>query len=288
MKSRLFFLIITMTVLLFCGARIVQSKISNTHDVPKPLQLFNGKDLHDWTPKIRLHEAGENYQNTFRVKDGLMQVRYDGYDDFNKQYGHIAYNTPFSYYILRVEYRFVDEQVAGGEGWAWRNSGAMLHGQAPHTMPKDQDFPISIEGQFLGGNGTDNRPTSNLCTPGTNVVIDGETYTPHCLTSSSKTYHGDQWVTADFVVLGDSLVQHILDGEIVLQYNSPTIGGGNVSNYDPAAKEDGKRLIEGYIYLQSESHPIDFRKVELYDLSPYKNDSKKIDDIIHKVLKLKR
>lgn len=289
MKSRLFFLFVTVSVLLFCSVRVVESKITNSKaHLPSPLQLFNGKDLRDWTVKIRFQEPGEDPSNTFRVKDGLMQVRYDGYEDFNQQYGHIAYNTPYSHYILRVEYRFVGDQAPGGEGWAWRNSGAMLHGQAPSTMLKDQDFPISIEGQFLGGNGTDERPTSNLCTPGTNVVIDGETYTPHCLTSSSQTYHGDQWVTADFVVLGDSLVQHILDGEIVLQYNSPTIGGENVSAYDPAIKQDGKRLTSGYIYLQSESHPIDFRKVELYDLAPYQDSPEKIDEIIKKVLKTKR
>src|SRR5690606_39475466 len=179
---------------------------SSANDLPSPIQLFNGKDIDDWTAKIRLHEVGENYANTFRVEDGLLKVRYDGYDEFNQQYGHLAYNTPYSYYLLRVEYRFVDEQVKGGEGWAWRNSGAMLHGQPPTTMLKDQDFPISIEGQLLGGNGKEERTTSNLCTPGTNVVIDDTLFTPHCTSSTSKTYHGDEWVTADFLVLGDSLI----------------------------------------------------------------------------------
>lgn len=258
---------------------------SKTEDTPTAIQLFNGKDIQDWTPKIRLHEVGENYANTFRVEDGLLKVRYDGYDEFNQQYGHIGYNTPYSYYVLRVEYRFVDEQVKGGEGWAWRNSGAMLHGQDPKTMLKDQDFPISIEGQFLGGNGKDERTTSNLCTPGTNVIMNDKLFTPHCVSSTSKTYHGDQWVTAEFVVLGDSVMKHILDDKVVLEYYKPQIGGGNVENYDPAQKTDGKLLSQGYIYLQSESHPIDFRKVELYDLSPYKGDKAKLEEIIQKVLK---
>src|SRR5690606_36582803 len=122
------------------------------------------------------------------------------------------------YYLLRVEYRFVGDQANGGEGWAWRNSGAMLHGQDPQTMLKDQDFPISIEGQFLCGDGSAERTTSNLCTPGTNVVIDGKLFRPHCKSSTSKTYHGDQWVTAAFLVLGDSVIKHILDGEVVLEY----------------------------------------------------------------------
>lgn len=267
-----------------CTSAVNNTSSSAVDDSPQPIQLFNGKDIDDWTAKVRLHEAGENYANTFRVEDGLLKVRYDGYDEFNRQYGHLAYNTPYSYYLLRVEYRFVDEQVNGGEGWAWRNSGAMLHGQDPNTMLKDQDFPISIEGQLLGGNGTDERTTSNLCTPGTNVVMADTLFTPHCISSTSKTYHGDDWVTADFLVLGDSLIQHILEGEVVLQYSKPQIGGGNVADYDAAQKTDGKLLDQGYIYLQSESHPIDFRKVELYDLSPYKEDKSKLDEIIQKLL----
>ncbi|WP_437921714.1 3-keto-disaccharide hydrolase [Sphingobacterium sp. LRF_L2] len=260
-----------------------QTKKSDSN-IPKPIQLFNGKDIKNWTPKIRLHETGDNYANTYRVEDGLLKVRYDGYDDFNQQYGHLAYNTPYSYYLLRVEYRFVGEQVKGGEGWAWRNSGAMLHGQDPKTMLRDQDFPISIEGQFLGGNGTDARTTSNLCTPGTNVVLNQELFTPHCTSSTSKTYHGDQWVTAEFLVLGDSIIRHILDGNVVLEYAKPQIGGGNVENFDPKQKPDGKLLEQGYIYLQSESHPIDFRKVELYDLSPYKKDKNQLENVIKELL----
>ncbi|MFB2118818.1 DUF1080 domain-containing protein [Parapedobacter sp. 2B3] len=249
---------------------------------PEWVQLFNGKDLNDWTVKIAKHEVGENYANTFRVEDGLMKVRYDGYTDFDFQYGHIHYNTPYSAYLLRVEYRFTGEQAPGGEGWAWRNSGAMLHGQDPQTMLKDQDFPISIEGQLLGGDGTNERTTSNLCTPGTNVVMekDGELFTPHCINSTSKTYHGDQWVTAEFLVLADSVVHHIIEGDTVLTYYKPQIGGGSVSNYDPAVKQDGKVLKSGYISLQSESHPIDFRKVELLDLEPYLHDQAKLQQVL--------
>lgn len=268
--------------LLFVGCA-TQSNSQTSGKLPKAIQLFNGKDMKDWTPKIRLHEVDENYANTFRVEDGLLKVRYDGYEEFDQQYGHLAYNTPYSYYLLRVEYRFVGEQVKGGEGWAWRNSGAMLHGQAPSSMLKDQDFPISIEGQFLGGNGKDERTTSNLCTPGTNVVIDDKLFTPHCVSATSKTYHGDQWVTAEFLVLGDSVIQHILDDQLVLEYHKPQIGGGGVSNHDPAQKQDGKLLDKGYIYLQSESHPIDFRKVELYDLAPYKDNKAKLTEVIEKL-----
>lgn len=273
------------TFLLSCNTAKKQS--DSVSKVPKPIQLFNGKDINDWTVKIRLHEVGENYKNTFRVEDGLLKVRYDGYDDFDRQYGHLGYNKPFGYYVLRVEYRFVGDQAKGGEGWAWRNSGAMLHGQSPETMLKNQDFPISIEGQFLGGDTTptSERTTSNLCTPGTNVVYRNELFTPHCVSSTSKTYHGDQWVTADFIVLGDSVVRHVLEGETVLEYYKPQIGGGNVSDYDKAQKKDGQLIKSGYIYLQSESHPIDFRKVELYDLEAYKNNPTALDKITNTIIK---
>ncbi len=283
MKLRSLTLSLALGLLCACGSHAQVSQ--KAAKAPKAIQLFNGKDIKNWTPKIRLHEVGENYANTFRVEDGLLKVRYDGgYDSFDQQYGHLAFNKPYSYYVLRVEYRFVGEQTKGGEGWAWRNSGAMLHGQDPKTMLKDQDFPISIEGQLLGGDSKNERTNSNLCTPGTNVVIKEKLFTPHCLSSTSKTYHGDQWVTAEFVVLGDSLIQHVLDGQVVLSYNKPQIGGGNVENFDPKQKIDGKLLDSGFIYLQSESHPIDFRKVELYDLSPYKGNPERLDAAVKAAL----
>lgn len=249
------------------------------------INLFNGKDLKDWTVKIAKHDLNDNFANTFRVEDGMMKVRYDGYTNFDKQYGHIHYKNPYSYYLLKVEYRFVGEQAKGGEGWATRNSGAMLHGQDPKTMLKDQDFPISIEGQLLGGDGTHERHTSNVCTPGTTIYMDDKLTTAHCLESKSKTYHGEQWVTAEFLVLGDSVIKHFVNKELVLQYTKPQIGGGSVSNFDPKVKQDGKALTGGYISLQSESHPIDFRKVVLFDLAPYAKDQKKLDQVITSIMK---
>ena len=247
--------------------------------------LFNGKDLDDWTVKIRTHDLGENFANTFRVEDGLLKVRYDRYSSFDRQYGHIFFNTPFSYYLLKVEYRFVGDQCPGGEGWAIRNSGAMLHSQDPKTMLKDQDFPISIEGQFLGGNGKDKRTTCNLCTPGTNVVMADTLFTPHCINSQSETFHGDQWVTAHFIVLGSEEVHHLVGQDTVISYYQPQIGGGNVAPVDLKEKVDGMPLASGYISLQSESHPIDFRKVALVDLSSVKNDRKKLEELVKKALK---
>ncbi|WP_194774836.1 3-keto-disaccharide hydrolase [Pararhodonellum marinum] len=268
---------LTLSVALFsCDNK----ETSEIEEKPEWRQLFNGQDLDDWLIKITGFELHDNFANTFRINDGLMQVRYDGYEKFEGQFGHIFFNEPFSHYLLRVEYRFVGEQPPGGQGWAYRNSGAMLHSQDPATMLKDQDFPISIEGQLLGGDGENPRTTSNLCTPGTHVVIDGELITDHCVSSTSKTYHGEDWVTAEFMVLGDSVIHHILEGESVITYFDPQIGGGNVNPVDPEIKRDGQALESGYISLQSESHPIDFRTIELMDLSPYKNDPEKMKSIL--------
>lgn len=230
-------------------------------------QLFNGRDLQDWVPKITGYDLGDNFGNTFRAENGMMKVSYDQYDKFGGRFGHIFYRRKFSHYIVAVEYRFVGEQVAGGPVWGFRNNGIMVHCQPPETMLKDQDFPISIEVQLLGGRGSGERPTANLCTPGTNVVLNGGLYTTHCLNSSSKTYHGDQWVRVEAMVLGDSVIRHMVNGETVLAYEMPQIGGGSVNHFDPKVKEDGKLLTEGYIALQSESHPTEFRKVELLNLA---------------------
>lgn len=238
----------------------------STPDAKEWIQLFNGRNLEGWAVKITGHDLHDNYLDTFRVEDGVLKVSYDRYREFGGKFGHIFYRGKFSHYRLAVEYRFVGAQASGGPNWAIRNSGAMLHSQSPESMGKDQDFPISIEAQFLGGLGTAERTTANLCTPGTHVIFRGALFTQHCVNSSSGTYHGDQWVRVEMEVLGSSSVRHIVDGETVLAYEKPQIGGGSVSRFDPAEKQDGKLLEEGYISLQAESHPVEFRKVELLNL----------------------
>ncbi len=234
------------------------------------IPLFNGKNLDGWTPKIAGHPLGENFADTFRVENGVLKVSYDGYEKlgerFGERFGHIFYKEPFSHYRLRIEYRFVGEQCKGGPGWAVRNSGVMIHGQPPETMAKDQSFPVSIEVQFLGGDGKNPRHTGNLCTPGTNVVLGGKLERRHCTESKSKTFHGDQWVTAEVEARGSKSIKHFIDGELVLDYSEPQL-----DESDKDAKKlikDGKILLEGgSISLQAESHPIEFRKVEIQKLA---------------------
>lgn len=231
-------------------------------------QLFNGENLDGWTPKIRFQDVGDDPARTFRVEDGLLKVRYDGYDNFNEAFGHLFYDQPFSHYRLRTEYRFVGKQCEGGPGWAIRNSGLMIHGQPADTMARDQKFPVSIEVQLLGGDGQNKRPTLNLCTPGTNVVYQGKLFRPHCTKSSSKTYHGNGWVTAEIEARGHQVIKHIIDGQVVLQYEEPQLDPSDTDAQRILQQDDEIKLTGGSISLQSESHPVDFRKVEILVLKP--------------------
>lgn len=254
--------------LLLCALLLAGSLAAqNDPDREEWVQLFNGRDMTGWIPKINGYALGQNYGNTFRVEDGVLKVGYDDYDDFGERFGHLFYeNESYGYYRLRVEYRFVGEQAPGGAGWARRNSGIMIHGQPAKTMGLHQNFPISIEVQLLGGLGEGPRTTLNLCTPGTNVVMDGKLVTRHCTNADTPTFDGDQWVTAEALALGSSTIRHIYNGKTVLEYELPQVGGGTVDGFDPAAKPDGKLLERGSISLQSESHPVEFRKVELLEL----------------------
>lgn len=243
-------------------------------DAPSPpeeewMQLFNGKDLKDWKIKFAGHDLGDNYLDTFHVADGVLKVDYSKYDSFDAKFGHIFYKDSFSHYRLRAEYRFVGKQVPGGPGWAFRNNGLMLHCQSPESIEKGQDFPASIEVQLLGGPGGDSkRSTANLCTPSTNVVMDGKLLTRHCLDSKSETYHGDQWVTVEIEVRGNKLVKHIVDGKTVLEYTEPQLDERDGIAQKLMAAGADKMLSEGYISLQAESHPTEFRKIELMKLNP--------------------
>lgn len=231
------------------------------------IKLFNGHDLNDWIVKIHHHDVGVNFGNTFRAEDSMVKVRYDQYQNFNDQFAHLYYKQPFSHFHLKLEYRFTGELQKGAPSYTVLNSGVMFHSQDPRTMPKEQNWPISVEMQFLAGLGDGKpRPTGNMCSPGTDIVYEGKLYDGHCLNSSSKTYDRNEWVRAELIVLGDSLIKHIINGDTVLQYSKPTMGGGVVSGYDKTLWQPGKPLKEGYIALQSEGQPIDFRNVEIRNL----------------------
>lgn len=256
MKQKLFLLLLLIVILPTC----------RPHDrkAGEWVDLFNGEDLNNWIVKIHHYEAGDNFDNTFRVKDNMIQVRYDNYGEFNDRFGHLYYKTPFSRFHLSLEYRFTGKLQPGAPDYTLLNSGVMFHSQDPRSMPREQNWPISVEMQFLADLGDGNaRPTGNMCSPGTEIEYRGKLYDGHCLNSASKTYSPDEWVRAELIVLEDSLVTHIINGDTVLQYAHPTMGGGVVNGYDSALWQPGKPLKSGFIALQSEGQPIDFRNIKL-------------------------
>ncbi len=231
------------------------------------VSLFNGRDLSGWIPKIRGCPLSENFQNTFRVQDGVISVNYSNYQQWDKRYGHLFYKTKVSHYRLRFEYHFSAHQLNGGADWALRNSGVMIHSEPPETMELEQEFPVSLEVQLLGGNGKDPRHTANLCTPGTSVSFSGKTSATHCIDSSSKTFTDDQWVRVEIEVNGHDSIRHFVNGELVMSYREPKLT--NESHSAALAKINGSsNLSEGYLCLQSESHPVEFRKIEILVTRP--------------------
>ncbi|MEX0771784.1 MAG: DUF1080 domain-containing protein [Balneolales bacterium] len=245
-KSGLSIVLVLITILSGCSTTVQEEN-------EEWVDLFNKENFSGWDLKIAGYELNENYGETFRVEDGLMKVRFDEYEEFGERFGHIFYKEPYSHYRLKVEYRFVGEQAPEGPGWAFMNNGIMFHSQSAETMEIDQDFPASIEFQLLGGDGENERPNANTCTPETHIVANGELQTDHCISSGGPTHHGDQWVTAELVALGDSLIQHKLNGELVMEYTGTQL-------------DDGTPLDRGYIALQGESHPTDIRSVRILNL----------------------
>ena len=261
-------------ILIYSCNKISDSNIENWEII------FNGKDLKDWKIKFANQNLNVNYKNTFQIRDSILKVVYDNYDSFDNNYAQIYYKKPYSYYKLKFEYRFTGNQTIGGAGWAERNSGIMIHSQSPESNDFGQSFPVSIEVQLLGGLSKGKRPTANLCTPGTAVIMNKKINYNHCIFSKSKTYDGDQWVSGEIIVHGGEKISHIIENDTVLSYEKPQIGGGfvdsklgdidwtsnGVENKEYWISKEGEVLESGYIALQAESHPVDFRNISLLNL----------------------
>ena len=258
--------IVCCSLILVIAACKQPKQVDKEKEIQNWVQLFNGENLDGWTIKIKGRPLGENYNNTFRVKDGVMQVNYDAYTEFSEAFGHIYFKNPYSDYKLRMEYRFLGEQLPDAPSWAYKNSGVMIHCQDPETIDLDQNFPVSIEVQLLGGNGQDERPTGNVCTPGTHIKMDGKLITDHCTRSTSKTFHSDEWVQLEIEVRSDSLVVHKINGLEVMRYSELQYGGNVDFDIEKWQAKAGDPVPSGFISLQSESHPIEFRNIELQEI----------------------
>lgn len=255
MKNIILFLIVSLTIPIYAQSQ------SN-----KWVPIFNGKNLDDWIIKFSGQDIGVNFRNTFRVEDNMLRVVYENYTTFDDAYAHIFYKEKLSHYRLKFDYRFTGEQVSESETWNVRNSGVMFHSQHPDTMYFDQDFPASVEAQFLGGLSDGNeRQTGNVCTPGTDFEQDEVLMSEHCYRSTSETYHGDQWISAEIEVRGDEVIKHFINGQLVFEYQKTRI----IPNEEDSADfiKEPLPLKDGYIALQAESHPIDFKNIMLMKLN---------------------
>jgi hypothetical protein len=236
---------------------------------PAWVPMFNGKDLSGWTPKFTGYAAGENPFDTFRIVNGNLVVSYDGYSEFGNRFGHLFYDRKLSHYRIRLEYRFApkEKQVKGGPGWGLMNSGIMLHCQPVATMRKDQAFPVSIEAQFLADDGTGTRGSGNMCSPGTHVVMNGKLEKEHCPKTSKTAVAPGEWTRFEVEVRGGGVIKHMVNGVVTAEYQEPQY---DAEDQDGKTQMQGKALLitDGYVALQAESHPLEFRNVELLELTP--------------------
>mgnify|MGYP001158525885 FL=1 len=227
--------------------------------------LFNGKNLRGWEIKIKGSKLGENVNNTFKVHNGNLKVSYENYNSFKDRFGHIFYTKEeFKNYRLKLSYKFTGNHLEGAPGWSIKNSGIMLHCQHPKTMLIDQEFPVSAETQLLGGLGDGERPTANICTPATDVDINNKLAEFHCINSNSKTFDDDDWVQVEVIVYSDSIVHHLIHGDTVLTYTNIRVGGDEVP--DNYLNKIDQKLSKGYISLQSEGHPVEFKDIMIKKL----------------------
>ena len=229
--------------------------------------IFDGHTLKGWTPKIAGHAVGDNYHDTFVVKDGAIRVSYAGYGSFENRFGHLFYKTPFKAYRLRLDYRLLDPPVSGAPAWGRSNSGVMFHAQPPGSMARDQWFPVSLEFQILGRDGEAPRPTGSVCTPGTNITFQGERLKGHCATSTGPTIPNGTWTALELEVRANGEVLHKINGQTVLSYSNPELDLLDLAAEPRVAAQGGNlRLEGGYIALQGEGHPIEFKNIEILEL----------------------
>lgn len=228
--------------------------------------LFDGKTLDGWTPKIAKHPLGENYLDTFRVEDGIIKASYDKYAVFDQQFGHLYTNSPYSHYILRLEYLITGRVMPDAPSWAAFNSGVMLHSQSPLSMTCEQLWPVSLEGQFLATGTTAGRQTGNACTPGTDVEHDGKLTKAHIIESNAKLYPLDEWVLFEAEVHGHEEIIYRVNGVEVLRYQHPRLDPTDPDAKRLLAAGADPRLSFGHIALQAEGHPVWFRNIRIRPL----------------------
>ena len=255
-------------ILLLTSTITSGDELPSIHSSREWTSLFNGKDLSGWTVKIAGHPLGENFADTFRVEEGIMKVSYDDYKQFDNQYGHLYTDIPYSKYRLRMEYRFAGKMMTDAPKYVNLNSGLMIHSQSPQSLELHQHFPVSLEFQFLADEGKGRRATGNVCTPGTNLEIDGKLVTQHIVKSSAPTFPPHEWVTIEIEVQGNEYVIHRVNGQEVLRYEHPQLDPeGRVESTENLLHAGAPTQLHfGFIALQAEGQPVWFRNIQLQPL----------------------
>ena len=233
------------------------------------IQLFNGKDLKDWVPKLVGTPAGQDPYDTWSVKDSILWVDYKNYGgQFNGHFGHLAYQKrKFSYYVFHVESNHWGTPIAGAPDWGYQNNGVMFHSQSMESMGINQDFPDCIEYQLLGENNhlnsdktTGNGTTANMCGGGNTAIINGTRQSPQCFNSKHVQIDSSHWVVTEGLVLGDSVVKHMVSG-------NPSRPVDTVLTYTKIQHSGtGLPMTDGYLAIQAESTPWKFKTIKVLDL----------------------
>ncbi len=252
---------------LITGALLALLASRETMAQEKWQPIFDGRTLDGWTPKVTGHPSGDNFADTFSVRDGAIRVSYERYGPFNYQFGHLFYKVPFKAFRLRLKYRILAEAAKDAPPWGRSNSGVMFASQSPQSMALDQWYPASVEFQILGRNENDPKPTGSVCTPGTNVTIKGEKLKTHCATSSGPIVPNGTWVDLELDVLPDGQVAHIINGVEVLRYDHVELNLLDLTSEPLIGAQKGNRTpMGGYIALQSEGHSIEFKDIALQEI----------------------
>ena len=258
--------ILSLSTPLLIWACSANPTLTTSSDAPDWAPIFDGETLNGWTPKIAGQPLGSDAEGLFRVENGAIVVAYDSDADFAGAFGHLYFDADLTDYRLRLEYRFFGEQALGGPGWAFMNSGVMVHAQAPETMRQDQAFPVSVEAQFLGTRSSDSsRTTAIICTPGTHISRQGATVTQHCINSETRAAIAGEWVTFEIEVRGGDMMQLQIAGEPAFRLETPVY---DTDDGDVAGLGLAGPVTHGYIALQAESHPVAFRNIQLMRLDP--------------------
>lgn len=248
---------------------------SNQEKIDQWAPILNDNDLNGWTPKIGGQPLNEDSTGVFKIEKGVLKV-YDHKENRRTPIGHLFYQKPVSNFRLKFEYRFTGNQFKPDESWPEQYGGIVFHAQSPESMGLLQEYPICLEFQLLGGKNTGERPTGNVCTIGTQVFVADTLNPAHCIESSSITYDGNSWISAEIEVWSDSLIRHYINDEMVLEYTRPIIGGGfvsenfnwekgNVRDWEYWATKEGTPLKSGFIAIQAHD-PMEFRNIVLYEV----------------------